>query len=713
MATAAGYHIQDPAELATLKEGDIARISGSDSIYRRDLAREQEAMKTYTGGRGTAELDQTFNKFVYVGPDAPSTPTMPEAPTTDDVATGMADMPSPPEGTAGAIQEEFVKLGSQTSQRADAMSNVFQQQLEDNRKEQEELRKQEADQLARRDETVGQMGDLMQDDIRTRLETAGNNEFDLKEKYQKHTELTNGLVEFTEQALGMINTEKQRVGIAAIKGGRISNMMDDIDSKIALSQTSLAAIEGNIALGRSFIDRGIEAAVADRADNLSYLNFVYELAATDLSETKGKILDLTTEEKTNLERQMALLDSELVRIEEEKDMVADFLVGDNAYAALQAGVNLTDTYDEMVEKVVNYYKENPNQIFLQGLTSGQRLTLGESGMTFGDDGSLVTVAATEMPGTGSSVTTVMGNGVVTAYGSSAWSHGLDMVMSGGKGASLSLPNDYEVISVENSCKTGDASCNSGFGNQVKVRMNGREIWFSHLDSVNVSPGTYTAGTSIGTQGNTGKVIASAGGDGTHVDITMPKSSGGYYTPEEVADFLEIGGTTPVDTGIPTYDEFAQMFKDDAMAQGATVGMSPYFTEGDIKAAYDELMQAFANQGISTTNDYSNTYQGYSLGDLKDLVSQDSDQEKMGFLNLSPNSADDIKKYLSLKSSDQLNALLSGDDDSDLPGFSNTQQLKLEREFGENWKDETTRQQQLDFIFQETSGVDKLTALLED
>ena len=41
--------------------------------------------------------------------------------------------------------------------------------------------------------------------------------------------------------------------------------------------------------------------------------------------------------------------------------------------------------------------------------------------------------------------------------------------------------------------------------------------------------TITAGTNLGYVGNTGNVIAGAGGDGSHVDITVKKSNGSYYT----------------------------------------------------------------------------------------------------------------------------------------------------------------------------------------
>lgn len=143
---------------------------------------------------------------------------------------------------------------------------------------------------------------------------------------------------------------------------------------------------------------------------------------------------------------------------------------------------------------------------------------------------------------GSKVVTSIGGGTATGIqgGSSAWKYGFDFVLSGGKGAKVPAPVGGEVVFAGNA-KTP--------GNQVRIRMpNGEEMWISHLDSINVKKGQkITAKTIIGTQGNTGLVLNNKGqklspaevasGRGTHLDITMKKSDGTYYTSQEVASLL--------------------------------------------------------------------------------------------------------------------------------------------------------------------------------
>lgn len=140
-------------------------------------------------------------------------------------------------------------------------------------------------------------------------------------------------------------------------------------------------------------------------------------------------------------------------------------------------------------------------------------------------------------GTGGSYLSSVGK-VSAPEGSSLWAPGLDVTNK--KGTPITSPQAGTVIF---------AGTNGGFGNQVKVRLaNGDEIWFGHLDATKVRPGTHIpSGTLLGFMGNTGNVLKMDGskptsaelraGRGTHVDITMKRKGGGYYTAPEVQRFL--------------------------------------------------------------------------------------------------------------------------------------------------------------------------------
>lgn len=124
-------------------------------------------------------------------------------------------------------------------------------------------------------------------------------------------------------------------------------------------------------------------------------------------------------------------------------------------------------------------------------------------------------------------------GAITGIdGSKYWKWGLDVDLK--KGDKVKSPVNGTILAI----KPGH---NGGFGNQIRIKAeDGREIWLSHLDKLpNTKPGTkIRAGQVIALGGNSGTTYSPGGGDGSHLDITMPKSGGGYYTAREVKAYLD-------------------------------------------------------------------------------------------------------------------------------------------------------------------------------
>lgn len=137
---------------------------------------------------------------------------------------------------------------------------------------------------------------------------------------------------------------------------------------------------------------------------------------------------------------------------------------------------------------------------------------------------------------------VTGQGVITGYGSSAWSHGLDI--SGELNSKLLSPYDGTIVEISNEFKSvgpnneEGLSQNEGFGNQVKIKMNdGNIVWISHLNAVNPNLEVgqqITTGESVGMMGNTGYTM---GATGVHTDLTVEKPDGSYMTPKQVEQYI--------------------------------------------------------------------------------------------------------------------------------------------------------------------------------
>lgn len=123
---------------------------------------------------------------------------------------------------------------------------------------------------------------------------------------------------------------------------------------------------------------------------------------------------------------------------------------------------------------------------------------------------------------------VLGLGQITGFGSPLWKHGLDIDLK--IGDPVPSPTSGRVVFASNK---------GGFGKQVQIETSkGNKVWLSHLDSFNVKVGDrIKKGDIIGKGGNTGRTIPGAGGDGSHLDLTVKKKDGTFYTPEEIFKIL--------------------------------------------------------------------------------------------------------------------------------------------------------------------------------
>lgn len=147
-------------------------------------------------------------------------------------------------------------------------------------------------------------------------------------------------------------------------------------------------------------------------------------------------------------------------------------------------------------------------------------------------------------------------------GSSANAEGVDFAASIGTAVSSNISG--EVVGVSSTCSAGEQSCNSGWGNQVKVKdSNGNIHTFNHLSGIadGLAVGSSVGvGTSLGLSGNTGRVLGGSGeelsqaqidsGRGAHLDYTVLKPDGSRYDLGEAMNFAfgqEVAGSAGYDT----------------------------------------------------------------------------------------------------------------------------------------------------------------------
>lgn len=123
---------------------------------------------------------------------------------------------------------------------------------------------------------------------------------------------------------------------------------------------------------------------------------------------------------------------------------------------------------------------------------------------------------------------IPGLGVVTGLGSPLWKWGLDIDLKKGDPVPSVTPGRVIFVGKQ-----------KGFGNRVGIQTpQGNIAWYSHLDGFNVKKGdTIREGQVIGKGGNSGSTIPGAGGDGSHLDLTVQLPDGSYMDPQEILNRL--------------------------------------------------------------------------------------------------------------------------------------------------------------------------------
>lgn len=296
-----------------------------------------------------------------------------KTPTSNDLSTGIkAASVTPPATTADLIHQTFADNAGQYSQSQKDLIAVREQQMTDIQKQIAETNKQIADNQAKIDQNTkdvkeaytGSMDDpnlqgwrqsaigITSDDLKAKYE-------DYKQEYDTRKSMGDELAQLTTMFSNEL-TKPQPLAVASVAAGRLNNLKETYISRISALQAGIAAIDGNITMAQTFIDRGIDTVNADRQDRLNYLNFVQNLASNKDAELKTTLLNLTNDEKEAINNEIAIITDQIKQTEENKAFIMTLLSDSStAQTAIMAGVTITDTSDQAISKISNYYRKNP------------------------------------------------------------------------------------------------------------------------------------------------------------------------------------------------------------------------------------------------------------------------------------------------------------------------------------------------------------------
>ncbi|MAH44121.1 hypothetical protein CL614_10470 [archaeon] len=399
----------------------------------------------------------------------------------------------------------------------------------------------------------------IQDFINAFFKSESDEEIDsLSAEISRLEEETLGQTDLFQQELEKREAEKLEIKLQAVSD-EIEVATADLQQTLAdidLTPQTAARAQGAQAAAIRKTQTNIMFLQAQANGYMNKLNLAFNQAQRAVEAKYKPIFD----EIKILERQLERAESSATR-QEKKDMLAfNFALQERATAAARAQANEQSNHNLMIQLAsagANLTGFDPTADFGSNIAEYGAGLAQKQGMTMEDIFKISASApdpakafdflvnysglgTTSSTGeNGFTIPTEQGDITITGYGSftddgtPVWEWGLDLVGP----SNLEIPFDYEIIEATNNCVVGDKGCNSGFGNQATIKnlQTGEITMISHFQQGSVSgPGSYQAGSSVGTMGNTGTVFSKSGGDGTHYDFTMPKPSGGFFTPQQVA-----------------------------------------------------------------------------------------------------------------------------------------------------------------------------------
>ena len=350
MITQAGHRIggtkeEYEKELSGLKESDIARVG--ENIYRRDLNKEREMAGKWEGGRGTTESEAAFRKYVYQ-------PT-PKIETTQEVVDKLPDIEE-------KTRSQEIRQKQIDNAKTEAEKNIQELKQQQERQTQEEIKKEEAvveEQEKKIDETVGKL-EKEYEPFQKEYADKYNEQYNTEQVIQDYqdlaytlSDLAQGVEEDIESAGGGM--------LASVGNLERSNIRAAYNSKVATTQAAMSALQGSVNMVYTHIDRGINQITNDRNNQINFLGMIKGMAETEKAESKKALITLSAEEKIQIDGQIKELENKNAEIEETKDYVQNLMVN-NPMLVSKADILLTDSREEIFNKIKTYYKDNPTQV---------------------------------------------------------------------------------------------------------------------------------------------------------------------------------------------------------------------------------------------------------------------------------------------------------------------------------------------------------------
>ncbi|MGH7872778.1 MAG: hypothetical protein ACREQO_11240 [Candidatus Binatia bacterium] len=288
-----------------------------------------------------------------IKPFAPaSIPNPAPAPSPTTAGTSAPTLPTP---TAPQVnQTSITTLQGQVDSSRQQLESAYSTQLADI-KAQQQASQAKIDQFtANQKDALSNMQDLSAP-FRSQLEAQKEQELYVTQNFQANQNLTNELDSLLTEGNQLIAQQKGMAAPSSILNAKVNKTIADVNARAGVIQAVMAARNNQISQAYTMIDRAVSAMTADRQDQLNYYKTVYDFYDKQKDTEGQKLVQLTSDQKDYISKQIGLLESDLTRTQKNADTIKQAMLDPNtAQAYGQAGVTLNDSPEQIAQKLSRY-----------------------------------------------------------------------------------------------------------------------------------------------------------------------------------------------------------------------------------------------------------------------------------------------------------------------------------------------------------------------
>lgn len=279
---------------------------------------------------------------------APATPAPQATPATSPIqnpvpATSLTPTTAPtlPQPTAPTVQANyFGGVANDVQSTQNALQTAYQQQSDQISSQLDTLKTQQQNELNAEQQ--------LEQPFNATLEQTQEQQFGVNSNYQKNQALADELNSIVNEATTQLGSGSTRFASNATIKASQSNTISALTARAGLIQSAMSAYNGQISAAYTQIDRAVAAINADNTDQLNYYQTLLSLNSSDQ-------LTLTDEQKTNVANQISTLQKQAADAQTTADNIKQAMLDPTtAQAYAQAGVTLTDTPEQINQKLSDY-----------------------------------------------------------------------------------------------------------------------------------------------------------------------------------------------------------------------------------------------------------------------------------------------------------------------------------------------------------------------